>query len=261
MTASYDRKPDNTTKETEVEQSLAPSSPPSSHVVSPEPRPPIASRSARPITRSGGFGQRSVGVAVIAGVSIGVGLAVCQPSQSCGGAGLYAFWPVVDSSLCEGKEMHAQPQRALSRGSPFPGWCGGARPGPLELWGPADVIVSIERWPAAATQLRVRSQLNGTAGQEQTLSSQTTRFVLRLPPQRGGEIKLDVAALDANGCRAATGSLTVPVPAGLRHYIEVTVRLSENNPPCAACVMAVKTAAARSSRPRRASLQRQRRHL
>lgn len=110
----------------------------------------------------------------------------------------------------------------------------------LSCGGPADVIVSIERWPAAATQLRVRSQLNGTAGQEQTLSSQTTRFVLRLPPNAGGEIKLDVAALDANGCRAATGSLTVPVPAGLRHYIEVTVRLSENNPPLCGLHVAVK---------------------
>lgn len=77
-------------QETEVEQSLAPSSPPSSHVVpqSPDPRSPAAPR--EPITKKWWFWTAvGGGVAVIAGVSIGVGLAVYASPPSLVGAPVF----------------------------------------------------------------------------------------------------------------------------------------------------------------------------
>ncbi len=112
------------------------------------------------------------------------------------------------------------------------------------LWGacggPADVIVSLADWPAGAERLRVRTTLNGQAGSEQYVSRDSKRFVIRLPEGTRGTLQIELLALDGNGCKTATGSVTQEVPAGLRGFVEISPPLASHTPPLCTVSVVVK---------------------
>src|SRR5687767_5279052 len=75
--------------------------------------------------------------------------------------------------------------------------------------GEPGVIVAIEVWPAEAKLMRVHTSLNGTPGQLLEIKPDQIRFVVRVDEGQTGLLSLTAEALDAGGCKLATGSLEV----------------------------------------------------
>ncbi len=84
--------------------------------------------------------------------------------------------------------------------------CGGE----LSLW------VRLPEWPAEATALSVVPWLNGVKQSEITVPSESPGFVVALPVGVTGEIRLQIDALDKDGCRVGTAEVKEALGLALR---------------------------------------------
>ena len=85
----------------------------------------------------------------------------------------------------------------------------------------------------------IAQRWNGNQGTEQLLQRGQTRFVVYVPPGEVGSLTLDLAGIDAQQCRVATGQLEHEVGYGLRPIYEVPVTLGTVSPP--ECTLTVRT--------------------
>lgn len=69
------------------------------------------------------------------------------------------------------------------------------------------LVVDIGEWPAGAQVLHIRSVLDEEPGQELTVPSGQTRFVVYVPEGRQGTLRLDLIGIDSGGCTVAEGNL------------------------------------------------------